>query len=73
MGEIVVTDEDKIGQRQSPEFGVERGQLFRPVPFFLGQRRGPNAVKKLSQACEVFSPEHMKVNEVGNVLPTFST
>jgi hypothetical protein len=58
-----MTNEDRIEPRQSPEIGVERGQLFRPVPFFIGPRRGSNAAKEQSQACEVFSPEISQVDD----------
>lgn len=57
-----MTDEDKIEPRQSPEIGIKRGQLFRPVPFFIGPRRGSNAATEPSQACEVFPPEIRQVD-----------
>jgi hypothetical protein len=57
-----MTDEYKIEPRQSPEIGVERGQLFRPVPFFISPRRGSNAAKKQSQACEIYSPVRIQVD-----------
>jgi hypothetical protein len=58
-----MVDQEKIEPRLSPEIGIERGQLFRPVPFFIGPRRVSMAAKEGNLAGRVDPSESIQVDE----------